>query len=197
MPSATARASPPPRRAPSRGRGSPPVTFGPRPRPSRSPHRLAERQLVLLGEARDGRLGRQARCRASGVFRMRRSAGSSSGVRDRDQVRHRVLDLGALVELRAADHAVGQRRAHEDLLQRTGLRVGAVEHRDVAVRDAGAVQRLDLVGDELRLVVRGVAGVADDLLAVAVGRPELLVLAVEVVRDDGVGRAVRMFCVER
>ena len=54
-------------------------------------------------------------------------------VRDRDQVRHRILDLGALVELGAAEHAVRQRRADEDLLQRTGLRVGAVEDRDVAV----------------------------------------------------------------
>ena len=52
-----------------------------------------------------------------------------------------------------------------------------------------AAQRLDLVGDELRLVVLRVAGEADDLLAGADVRPQLLVFAVEVVADDRVRRA--------
>ncbi len=52
-----------------------------------------------------------------------------------------------------------------------------------------AAQRLDLVGDELRLVVLRVAGEADDLLARADIRPQLLVFAVEVVADDRVRRA--------
>ena len=86
------------------------------------------------------------------------------------------------------DDAVGQSGAHEDLFQRSRLRVRAVEDCDVAVVDARTVQRLDLVGDELRLVVLRVAGEADDLLAVAAVAPQLLVLAVEVVADDGVGR---------
>ena len=46
----------------------------------------------------------------------------------------------------------------------------------------GVAQRLDLVGDELRLVVLLVPGVADDLLAVADGGDQsFLSLAVEVV----------------
>jgi hypothetical protein len=49
-----------------------------------------------------------------------------------------------------------------------------------------AVQGLDLVGDELGLVVLRVAGEADDRVARADVGPELLVLAVEVVADDGV-----------
>jgi hypothetical protein len=48
------------------------------------------------------------------------------------------------------------------------------------------VQRLDLVRDELGLVVLRVAGEADDRVTGADVGPELLVLAVEVVADDGV-----------
>ena len=108
------------------------------------------------------------------------------GVGDRDEVRHRILDLGPLVELGAAEHLVGQGRADEDVLDRSRLRVRAVEHRDVAVGDAGVAQLRDLVGDELRLVVAGVAGVSQDLLARADRGEQLLVLAVEVVADHRV-----------
>jgi hypothetical protein len=111
-----------------------------------------------------------------GTLRMRRS----------DQVRHRVLDLGALVELRAAEHPVRDRRADEDLLERTRLRVRPVEHRHVAVVHAVLVQTLDLVRDELRLVVAGVPGEADDLLARTDVGEQVLRLPVEVVRDDRV-----------
>ena len=48
---------------------------------------------------------------------------------------------------------------------------------------------LDLLSDEARLVVLRVAGEADDLFAVALRGPQLLVLAVEVVADDRVCRA--------
>jgi hypothetical protein len=111
---------------------------------------------------------------------MRRSAIGSAGF----------LDLGAFVELGTAEHAVRQRRTDEDLLERSRLRVGAIEDRDVTVLDATLrVQFGDLVGDELRLVVLAIAGEPDDLVAVAHGREELLVLAVEVVRNHRVRRA--------
>jgi hypothetical protein len=68
------------------------------------------------------------------------------------------------------------------------LRVGAVEHRDVGrLGVSGVREPVDLVGHELRLVALVVAHVADDLLAVALGRPEVLVLAALVATDDGVG----------
>ena len=110
-------------------------------------------------------------------------------VRHRDEVCEGVLDLGALVELGAAHDLVRQRRPDEDLLQRSALRVGAIEDGHLRVVDAAAPQRLDLVRHELRLVVLRVAGEAYDLLARSDVGPELLVLAVEVVSDDRVGRA--------
>src|SRR5690606_30212275 len=78
-------------------------------------------------------------------------------------------------------------RADEDLLQRARLRVGAVEDRHLGVRHPGATQRLGLVCDELGLIVLRIAGEPDDLLAVAAVRPELLVFAIEVVADHGIG----------
>jgi hypothetical protein len=102
-----------------------------------------------------------------GTFMMRRSAIGSAGLATCDEVRHDVFDLGALVELGAAEHPVRDGGTDEDLFQRTGLRVGAVEDGDVLVGEPGLVQRRDLVGDELRLVVLAVPGEAGDLLALA------------------------------
>ena len=108
---------------------------------------------------------------------------------NRGQIRHHILDFGALVELRATEHAIGKCRADEDFLKRPGLRVRAIEDRDVLVAEAFLAQGRDLIRNELGLVVLAVAGESDDLLAVANRREQVLVLAVEVVRDDTVGRA--------
>ena len=160
------------------------------------PHRLAQRHAVVVGERLQRGFGR----RPDAALRRVHDAPQGErvgGVGDRDQVRHRILDLGPLVELGAAEHLVGQGGADEDVLQRTGLRVRAVEHGHVAVGDAGVAELADLVRDELRLVVLGVAGEAEDLVAGADRREQVLRLAVEVVGDhrvggiqDGLGRAV-------
>ena len=55
---------------------------------------------------------------------------------DHLQVRDRVLDLGALVEARAADHLVGDALADEHVLEHAALRVRAVEDGDLAPREA-------------------------------------------------------------
>ena len=93
----------------------------------------------------------------------------------------------ALIELGAANHAVWQAGANEDFFEGTGLGVGSVEHGDVAVVGAGAVQIADFVSDELGFVVGRVAGVANDFVAVAAVCPEVFVWAIEVVADDRVG----------
>ena len=67
-----------------------------------------------------------------GTLRMRRRLTSSAGLASDPQVGEDVADLPALVEARAADDLVGQADPDEHLLQRPGLGVGAVEHRDVA-----------------------------------------------------------------
>ena len=103
------------------------------------------------------------------------------------QVRDHVLDLGALVELRAADHLVGDALAHEHVLEHAALRVRAVDDGDLARAVALLDQARDLGGDEARLGVL-VLGLDDaHRLALAEVRPEVLLLAVAVVRDDVVG----------
>ena len=73
---------------------------------------------------------------------------------DRLQVRDRVLDLGALVEARAADHLVGDALADEDVLEHARLRVRPVEDRDlVARRSPSSTSARDAGGDEARLGV--------------------------------------------
>ena len=106
---------------------------------------------------------------------------------ERLQVRHRVLDLGALVEARAADHLVGHAVAHEQVLEHARLRVRAVEDRDLARGDALLEQPADARGDEARLGLLVLHLDHADRLAVAEIGPEPLLETVRVVRDDGVG----------
>ena len=148
---------------------------------------VAEREVVVCGESRDVRLGH----RADAPLRLVEDATNRhlvGGVDHGDEVRERVLDLGTVVELGAAHDPVRDRRADEDLLQCSRLRVRAVEHGDVVVADTAGAERLDLIGDELRLVVLRVPGEADDRVPCALVSPQLLVFAIEVVADDRVRR---------
>ena len=135
------------------------------------------------GEGDPLALRRARRCIASarspmprlGTLRIRRSGTVSVGVGQHPQVGQRVPDLLALVEAHAADDLVGQADPDEDLLEDTGLGVGAVEDGDVAGLGVARVgEPVDLLGDELRLVVLVVGDVADDQRAVAGVGPQVL-----------------------
>ncbi|CAH0327285.1 hypothetical protein SRABI128_05950 [Microbacterium sp. Bi128] len=106
------------------------------------------------------------------------------------QVGEGVLDLLALVEAGAADHLVGQAHADQDVLDRAGLGVGAVENGHVAGAQVALIlEPVNFLGDELGLVVFVLADVAHDLLAVALGRPEPFLRPVGVAGDHRVGGA--------
>ena len=110
------------------------------------------------------------------------------GVRERAQVRERVLDLAPVVELRAADDAVRHPGADERLLHDAALRVRPVEDGDVAVADLLDVDEpVDLVHHEVGLVVLVLGVVAGDELAADLLGPEVLRPARRVVGDDRVG----------
>ena len=105
-------------------------------------------------------------------------------VDDEPHVGERVLDFLALVEPDAADDLVGDALAHQRVFDRSRLRVGPVQHGDRGVDvvgQRGASGSRDEVG-LLELVAA--AEVGDARAALAVG-PEVLVLAVAVLADDG------------
>src|SRR5207247_11260111 len=97
------------------------------------------------------------------------------GVLDQAQVGEQVLDLAPLPEADAADQAVGDAAAAEDVLEGAGLGVDAVEDGEVAVAaPLDAAEALDLVGHEPGLPALVVElGGADPLPADALG-PEPL-----------------------
>ncbi len=124
------------------------------------------------------------------------------GVRAQDaQVGQGVLDLAPGVEPGPADELVAEAVAQERFLDRPGLGVHPVHHRDVARpealdllvgpagqgRAAAADQALDLAGDPLGLLLLVVGLEALDLRPAAVVGPQLLVLARAVARDHPVG----------
>ncbi len=104
------------------------------------------------------------------------------------QVGDRVLDLGALVELGAADHLVGDLAPHERVLDHPRHRVGAVEDGDLRARGALVDEPLDLADDEARLGVLVLELAQLDRLALAEVAPQALGDRPAVVRDHRVGR---------
>ena len=111
------------------------------------------------------------------------------GIGQQREIGERVLDLGALVELRAADHLVGDVEPHQRVLQHAALGIRPVEDRDVAAGDALLVcEPLDLGRDVPRLGVLVLELGDVDGLAAADVAPQLLGLAALVVRHDRVRR---------
>ncbi|GAA3297762.1 hypothetical protein GCM10020295_31490 [Streptomyces cinereospinus] len=150
--------------------------------------RLREADLLALGEGVDHRFGAVADA-ALGHVEDPAQRHRVLRVGQHAQVGQDVPDLLALVEADAADDLVGQADADEDLLEDTGLGVGAVEHGDVTGLGLARVREaVYLVGDELGLVVLGVGDVAGDARARARVGPQVLGAAGLVALDDRVGR---------
>ena len=102
------------------------------------------------------------------------------------QIRDQVLDLGALVEARAADHLVGDALPDEHVLEHARLRVHAVEDRDLAAGEALLDERSDARRDEARLGMLVLHLDRLHRIALAEVREQVLRLALAVVLDDGV-----------
>ena len=113
-------------------------------------------------------------------------------VHDHLEISHDVADLGTVEESRAAHDLVGHARAQKHIFENTRLGVGAVEHGDVVVTRALGVQLLDLAGNPAALVALIARLEGLDLLAIALGRKQALVLALRVVTHHGVGGAQDM-----
>ncbi len=106
------------------------------------------------------------------------------GLHDDTEIGDRVADLLALVEARAADHAIGDAQRDETFLELARLEARAHEDGDVAQLLARALQRLDLVGDEIGFLLAVPHRTHDHRLAARLGRPQRLAEARAVVRDE-------------
>ena len=113
-------------------------------------------------------------------------------VHDHLEVSHDVADLGTVEESRAAHDLVRHARAQEHIFEDTRLGVGAVEHGDVVVARALGVQLFDLAGNPATLVTLVTRLEGLNLLAIALGRKQALVLALRVMAYHGVGGAQDM-----
>ena len=113
-------------------------------------------------------------------------------VHDHLEVGHDIADLGAVEESRAADNLVGHARTQEHIFENTRLGVGAVEHGDIVVARALGMQLLNLAGNPAALVALVARLEGLDLLAIALGRKQTLVLSLRVVAHHGVGGAQDM-----
>src|SRR3546814_17629935 len=113
----------------------------------------------------------------------------SSDVCSSDLVGERIADLHALVEARAADHAVRQAEGNEALLELAGLRAGAHQDGDLlqVVVLVARDQRLDLLADEARLGLAVPQAAQAELLALLVLGPQRLAEAALVVGDAAGG----------
>ena len=109
-------------------------------------------------------------------------------VHQQREVRERILDLGALVEARAADHLVADPVAHQHVLQHAALGVRSVEDGDLVARLALLHEPLDLGHDEARLGMLVLELAHVHRVALAELRPEELVLALAVVGDHAIRR---------
>ena len=121
-----------------------------------------------------------------GRFAIRSSDTRVERVVDHLEVRDEILDLRALVEARAADHLVRDALPDEHVLEHAALRVRPVEDGDLAAVVALLDEPRDLGGDVARLGVLVLHLDDAHRIAVAELRPEVLRLALAVVRDDGV-----------
>ena len=110
-------------------------------------------------------------------------------VHDHLEVGHDVADLGTVEESRAAHDLVGHARAQEHIFEDTRLGVGAVEHGDIVVARAFGMQLLDLAGNPAALVALVACLESLNLLAIALGRKQALVLALRVVANNSIGGA--------
>ena len=112
---------------------------------------------------------------------------------DHLQIGDHIADLFSVIKAVTADDAVRHAAARERLLDRVGLRVGAVEDRVIGIPSAVRHTVHNGTRNERCFVALILAGVQLDLLALGILRPERLALADGVVGDDLVGGAENGF----
>src|SRR5579862_7843340 len=110
-------------------------------------------------------------------------------IRQKAQVRERVLDLRALEEPQAAIDPVRNTRRQKYFLEHTRLRIRAIQNRDLAPQAAVLDVIADAIENELRLVALVESRIDADGISLGAAGPQILAETPGVVRDQGIGAA--------
>ena len=110
------------------------------------------------------------------------------GIHGEREVRHDVANFGTVEEARSAHDAIRHARAQQHVFEHAALSVRAIEDCYLVVAHAGTAAFFDLAGYPAALVALVACKVDFDLVAIFGVREQLLLLAVRIVRDDGVRR---------
>ena len=105
------------------------------------------------------------------------------------EIGQRIADFGALIEARAADHAVRQAERDEAVLESAHLERGAHENGHFLKRGAGALGLLDVLADGAGFLVAVPVAAHPHFLAGVLVGPQCLAKAAFIVGDQAGGRA--------
>ena len=108
---------------------------------------------------------------------------------DHFEVGEHIFDFSALIEIGAAHHIVGNRAHDQAFFQKTRLRVGPVQHREIPIIQRGlqVFLPLDVLRNKGRLLHRRVELAQVNPASLLLSRPQGLGFPVPVVVDDRVG----------
>ena len=104
------------------------------------------------------------------------------------QICQRILDFLALIELRTADHRIGDTALNQHFLEYTRLRVSAVQHCHIAQLSTFIQLQLLHIFNHIACFISFIVRlIVNDFRTVAVGSPQIFRLASAVVVDNGIG----------
>ena len=104
------------------------------------------------------------------------------------QISQRILDFLALIELRTADHRIGDTAFNQHFLENTRLRVSAVQHCHIAQLSAFIQLQLLHIFNHITCFISFIVRlIVNNFRTVAVSSPQIFRLASAVVIDNGIG----------
>ena len=104
------------------------------------------------------------------------------------QISQRILDFLALIELRTADHRIGDTALNQHFLEYTRLRVSAVQHRHIAQLSAFIQLQLLHIFNHITCFISFIIRlIVNNFRTIAVGSPQIFRLASAVIVDNGIG----------
>ena len=147
--------------------------------------------ICILLQARQCRIANTAARHVDNT----QQAQAVTGVENQTQISQRILYFLALIELRTADHRVGDTALNQHFLEYTRLRVSAVQHCHIAQLSAFIqLQLLHIFNHIACFISFIVCLIVNDFRTIAVSSPQIFRLATAIVVDNGIGSVQNNLC---